>query len=338
MSEKKEFFFQNLKTGEEIAVSDGKTLGRNNKSDLIINDEEISGCHIKISILGRSVYIEDQNTRNGTLINGLPAIPNQQMQVKIDDIIQIGSTELKLARDDKTTVTINSNEDKSHTSIPNLPDKNIVLSASPAQRIQEFEMVEGGLDLQIDGDVKSLLSEEDQQQQKKQTSSSNDVLIEERSKLRGLNRELEATIDRIAYRDAAEKKLDNFEENNKELLTEGPKHKDYYQKNKKEWDEVLTKIKKYKEALKNLIDVKESFGTEMFTYESYLQLAQEKSNLSLEIKDMKRENLEDKKSLIERKIEKQEQVIQDLKNQRAKDREKERILDEIKRLKEKLGE
>ena len=72
------------------------TIGRAEDSDIIINDPFISSKHALITKKGRSLFIQDLHSTNGTFLNG-KKIKNQ-IKLKENDEILIGSKKLKFLR------------------------------------------------------------------------------------------------------------------------------------------------------------------------------------------------------------------------------------------------
>ena len=57
--------------GKMFKLDEGETvIGRSHRADIRIDDDSISRMHVKLSLDGTSVCIEDLNSSNGTLVNG----------------------------------------------------------------------------------------------------------------------------------------------------------------------------------------------------------------------------------------------------------------------------
>jgi len=71
-------------------------LGRSSRSDIKINDEQISALHLQLKIEqnGR-LAIKDMDSTNGTLVNELAV---SEAFIYIDDVIRIGNTTLQINR------------------------------------------------------------------------------------------------------------------------------------------------------------------------------------------------------------------------------------------------
>ena len=88
-------------------TKDKTTLGRRPYNDIVIDNLAVSGEHAVLQMVGQDVYIEDQNSTNGTYINGR-AVKKQLLQY--NDTIEIGKYKIKFVLDgasgqrEKTTV------------------------------------------------------------------------------------------------------------------------------------------------------------------------------------------------------------------------------------------
>lgn len=55
----------------ELILPDGcYTIGRSVNNSLVIDDNTISACHVKITVFFKSAYIEDMDSTNGMTVNG----------------------------------------------------------------------------------------------------------------------------------------------------------------------------------------------------------------------------------------------------------------------------
>lgn len=70
------------------------SLGRASSNNIVLGDHYASGEHALLMLRGRQWWLEDLNSRNGTLLNGEPL--EEMTIVSPGDIITIGSTRLKL--------------------------------------------------------------------------------------------------------------------------------------------------------------------------------------------------------------------------------------------------
>ena len=64
-----------VKAGDEISksfdlITDNCVIGRDPNSDIVIEDIEVSKNHLTITRKGNTYLVEDQNSTNGTFLNG----------------------------------------------------------------------------------------------------------------------------------------------------------------------------------------------------------------------------------------------------------------------------
>lgn len=81
---------------ESIEIQNGTfTLGRSRKSDIKIDDDQISGHHISITLRDSSLFVQDNDSTNGTFLNG-NKLDSQEISFGINDEIQIGKSYISL--------------------------------------------------------------------------------------------------------------------------------------------------------------------------------------------------------------------------------------------------
>ncbi|NRT56830.1 FHA domain-containing protein [Sphaerotilus uruguayifluvii] len=80
-------------------TKDKTTLGRRPYNDIVIDNLAVSGEHAVLQMVGHDVYIEDQNSTNGTYINGR-AVKKQLLQH--NDTIEIGKYKIKYLVEDSS--------------------------------------------------------------------------------------------------------------------------------------------------------------------------------------------------------------------------------------------
>ncbi|KDB51903.1 FHA domain-containing protein [Sphaerotilus natans] len=80
-------------------TKDKTTLGRRPYNDIVIDNLAVSGEHAVLQMVGQDVYIEDQNSTNGTYINGR-AVKKQLLQY--NDTIEIGKYKIKYLVEDSS--------------------------------------------------------------------------------------------------------------------------------------------------------------------------------------------------------------------------------------------
>jgi pSer/pThr/pTyr-binding forkhead associated (FHA) protein len=78
-------------------TKDRTTLGRRPYNDIVIDNLAVSGEHAVLQMVGQDVFIEDQNSTNGTYINGR-AVKKQLLQN--NDTVEIGKYKIKYMVED----------------------------------------------------------------------------------------------------------------------------------------------------------------------------------------------------------------------------------------------
>ena len=78
-------------------TKDRTTLGRRPYNDIVIDNLAVSGEHAVLQMVGQDVFIEDQNSTNGTYINGR-AVKKQLLQH--NDTVEIGKYKIKYLVED----------------------------------------------------------------------------------------------------------------------------------------------------------------------------------------------------------------------------------------------
>ncbi len=85
---------QVLVTGESYTLLPITSLGRSPTNIIPINDTFASSEHAIIALRNGRWWLEDRNSRNGTLLNDLPV--NQPMIITQGDVISIGKIRFRL--------------------------------------------------------------------------------------------------------------------------------------------------------------------------------------------------------------------------------------------------
>lgn len=79
----------------KLTVKDRVTIGRDRNCQLSLpNDTALSGRHCSILYRDGSVYVRDENSTNGTFVNGVPIVG--EYKVEMDDILLLGSSEYRI--------------------------------------------------------------------------------------------------------------------------------------------------------------------------------------------------------------------------------------------------
>jgi two-component system cell cycle response regulator len=78
-------------TGQKISINaDNLTIGRSSSNSLKVKESSVSRIHAMIIRTKRGVYIRDENSSVGTLLNGQRIQPTVPLKLHNGDIIQIG--------------------------------------------------------------------------------------------------------------------------------------------------------------------------------------------------------------------------------------------------------
>lgn len=78
-----------------IALSAAMTIGRDNENDIVIDSLTVSRCHALLLRDSASVRLIDLESTNGTLVNGVPARPDEPVRLDNGNIIQIGQVQAR---------------------------------------------------------------------------------------------------------------------------------------------------------------------------------------------------------------------------------------------------
>ncbi len=73
------------------------SIGRAMSNTIVLNDNYISNEHALLTLRGQQWWLEDLNSRNGTLLNGVRV--SEAMVVSPGDVIGLGDVRLKLEPD-----------------------------------------------------------------------------------------------------------------------------------------------------------------------------------------------------------------------------------------------
>jgi len=73
-----------------FALSNTVTIGRDNQNDIVIESITVSRCHAVLLHDAAGVRLIDLDSTNGTLVNGVPARPDEPVRLDNGNIIQIG--------------------------------------------------------------------------------------------------------------------------------------------------------------------------------------------------------------------------------------------------------
>jgi predicted component of type VI protein secretion system len=84
-----------MTAGHVIDVSDGATLGRAERSEVVVADSAVSAQHARVTRIGRVWVVFDLGSTNGTLVNDSRV--NSQTQLNHGDVLTLGGVRLKVA-------------------------------------------------------------------------------------------------------------------------------------------------------------------------------------------------------------------------------------------------
>jgi pSer/pThr/pTyr-binding forkhead associated (FHA) protein len=82
--------------GTAIALGPINSIGRNVNSTIFIDDDFVSGSHAMLTFRGRSWFIEDQGSTNGTYVNG--HLIDRAVALSFGDELTIGRVRMRLER------------------------------------------------------------------------------------------------------------------------------------------------------------------------------------------------------------------------------------------------
>ncbi|WP_312653122.1 FHA domain-containing protein [Proteiniclasticum sp.] len=85
---------RNLKEGAVISIVNETTFGRKNDNTVVLTDPYVSGYHFRIFPKEGRFVIEDNQSTNGTLLNGEKL--EMKTYLKKEDIIKVGNLTLKV--------------------------------------------------------------------------------------------------------------------------------------------------------------------------------------------------------------------------------------------------
>ncbi len=97
-----------------LKLSDGRqfplagtqmVVGRHPENEIVVNDPQVSGRHLVISVQPEGVVVWDDNSTNGTFLNGAPL--QGSVRLGMADVLQIGDMTLRLVHpaDDETVIS-----------------------------------------------------------------------------------------------------------------------------------------------------------------------------------------------------------------------------------------
>lgn len=82
--------------GASFSLDAVTTLGRDVNTTIVLDDEFVSGRHAALTYRGRTWYVEDLGSTNGTYVNG--ALVDGVAPVAFGDELQLGNVRLRVER------------------------------------------------------------------------------------------------------------------------------------------------------------------------------------------------------------------------------------------------
>jgi pSer/pThr/pTyr-binding forkhead associated (FHA) protein len=82
--------------GSSIALGPINSIGRDVNSTIFIDDDFVSGSHAMLTFRGRSWFIEDHGSTNGTYVNG--HLIDRPVALSFGDELTIGRARMRLER------------------------------------------------------------------------------------------------------------------------------------------------------------------------------------------------------------------------------------------------
>jgi hypothetical protein len=83
-------------TGSAFSLDAIATLGRDVNNSIVVDDPFVSGEHAVLTFRGRSWYVEDLGSTNGTFVNGLPV--DSVAGLGFGDELQLGEVRFRIDR------------------------------------------------------------------------------------------------------------------------------------------------------------------------------------------------------------------------------------------------
>jgi pSer/pThr/pTyr-binding forkhead associated (FHA) protein len=78
-----------------IALGATMTIGRDTENDIVLDSLTVSRCHALLLRDASGVRLIDLESTNGTLVNGVPARPDEPVRLANGNIIQIGQVQAR---------------------------------------------------------------------------------------------------------------------------------------------------------------------------------------------------------------------------------------------------
>lgn len=125
-----------------IPFAEGLSVGRAKENDLVIPHEGVSRNHAKIVREDSNFFLIDLQSGNGTLINGIPAKPNEKNLLRNHDLITIANAHLRFwMTDERFEKAIE--EEVTNTDVLEVKVLKKVLEAVDQETVPSFEVLNG---------------------------------------------------------------------------------------------------------------------------------------------------------------------------------------------------
>src|SRR5687767_3878190 len=87
-------FVLQIPNGAAYAVNQPLRLGRDFTGQVVLTDERVSRHHATAWVADGRLYLRDENSSNGTLVNGRRLAPGETVTLQPGDQLQLGGTHL----------------------------------------------------------------------------------------------------------------------------------------------------------------------------------------------------------------------------------------------------
>jgi pSer/pThr/pTyr-binding forkhead associated (FHA) protein len=85
-----------LSTGSILNLNTVTNLGADQNNDIVLGDQFVSGHHIRLRWDGAVWWVEDLDSKNGTLVNRQPVKPGQHQALSRGSVITVGDMVMEL--------------------------------------------------------------------------------------------------------------------------------------------------------------------------------------------------------------------------------------------------
>ena len=89
---------------KDILLGQKVVMGRNNKAEFIIADDQMSGTHVEISFSKSGLFIKDMGSKNGTFINKMRV---ETSKFYVGDSVKVGNSSIMINDDEIDAETKN---------------------------------------------------------------------------------------------------------------------------------------------------------------------------------------------------------------------------------------